>query len=348
MKLNAKSLLSIIGLSLGLISSQAYAKHKKPIEIKAVVMAAFEIGQDEGDTAGEFQNWVEKFPLPEKIQAKDNVHGIYRYDPKTHVLGVVIGEGHINAAQSVTALVLDPRFDLSHAYFILAGIAGGDPYRTTLGTVAWAHYVVNGGTSHMIDAREMPKNWKDMFIPVQSSSPYPKPRPPAHTHEADMVWELNPKLVQWAYEKTKDIKLDMPKTLQKKALAYRSYNKDILKPQVVIGDTMSSDMFWNGQLMNAWAERWVRYWTDNRGVFMTTAMEDSAVMQSLFQEVKAGRVDKDRVLVLRSVSNFDMPHQGGIPISEFQGGEQGLIGLKNATTNVYLVAKVLLEAILKL
>src|SRR5262249_2768424 len=37
------------------------------------------------------------------------------------------GMGHANAAASTTALVLSPQFDLSHAYFVVTGIAGIDP-----------------------------------------------------------------------------------------------------------------------------------------------------------------------------------------------------------------------------
>jgi len=78
----------------------------------------------------------------------------------------------------------------------------------------------------------------------------------------------------------------------------------------MIGDTISGETFWVGKLMNRWAERWVRYWTDNKGVMATTAEEDIAFCQALALQAKAGRVDPDRALLLRTASNFDMPPPG--------------------------------------
>jgi purine nucleoside permease len=41
------------------------------------------------------------------------------------------------------ALGTDPRFDLTHAYWLLNGIAGVDPTRASIGSPAWASFVVN-------------------------------------------------------------------------------------------------------------------------------------------------------------------------------------------------------------
>ena len=47
------------------------------------------------------------------------------------------------------------------------------------------------------------------------------------------------------------------------------------------------------------------YFTGGDGKFATTAMEDTGSLQSLEYLSRAGRVDKNRVMVLRTVSNFD-------------------------------------------
>ena len=62
--------------------------------------------------------------------------------------------------------------------------------------------------------------------------------------------------------------------------------------------------------MNAWAERWVSYWTGGRGTFVMTAEEDAGIMQSLTFLAQAGRVDLRRVLVLRTASDYDAPGDG--------------------------------------
>ncbi len=60
-----------------------------------------------------------------------------------------------------------------------------------------------------------------------------------------------------------------------------------------------------GELRDAWAAQWVPYFTGGKGVFATTAMEDTGTLQSLTFLANAGRVDANRILVLRAVSNFD-------------------------------------------
>jgi purine nucleoside permease len=57
----------------------------------------------------------------------------------------------------------------------------------------------------------------------------------------------------------------------------------------------------------------VSYQTGGQGQFVTSAMEDTGVLQSLTFLHHAGRVDLDRVMVLRTVSNFDQPAIGLTP-----------------------------------
>src|SRR5258707_1238079 len=75
------------------------------------------------------------------------------------VLLICTGGGITNASTSIMALGQDPRFDLSKAYWLIAGIAGGDPLDVSLGTAAWSRHVVDGDLLYEIDAREMPKEW---------------------------------------------------------------------------------------------------------------------------------------------------------------------------------------------
>jgi purine nucleoside permease len=57
--------------------------------------------------------------------------------------------------------------------------------------------------------------------------------------------------------------------------------------------------------MDEWANAWTRYYTGGKGNYMVAAMEDSGTMQALTFLSGAGRVDLQRVLVLRTVSNYD-------------------------------------------
>ncbi|AOX15990.1 purine nucleoside permease [Kozakia baliensis] len=298
-----KKLLSLLPLTLAL----GTAAHAASIPVRVVVVTTFEIGHDAGDTPGEFQNWVEKLPLNQTIPAPGTDHEVMRYNPRLQVLGIVSGEGPEHMASAITALTLDPRFDLHHAYFVLAGIAGVDPNFGTIGAAVWAPRVINGGLSHLIDPREIPKDWPDGFTPVQGSRPDETPRPPLHSLSGDMEYTLNPALTNWAYKLTQSVSLPDSKPLREIRARYKNYPNAQKPPRVMLGDTISSETFWVGAKMNQWAERWVRYWTDNQGTMATTAEEDVAFCQALALQAKAGRVDPNRALILRTTSNFDMP-----------------------------------------
>ncbi len=82
-------------------------------------------------------------------------------------------------------------------------------------------------------------------------------------------------------------------------------------PFVTLGDDLSSSTFWHGSKMEDWANSWTSYFTAGKGNYMVTAMEDSGTLQSLTFLANAGRVDLQRVLVLRTISNFDREPPGG-------------------------------------
>jgi len=56
-----------------------------PLEIRVVVVTTFEVGNDTGDEAGEFQNWVEHYPLSDVLPFPQGYHHL-RYNANDHVL----------------------------------------------------------------------------------------------------------------------------------------------------------------------------------------------------------------------------------------------------------------------
>ncbi|HEV2275582.1 MAG TPA: purine nucleoside permease [Acidobacteriaceae bacterium] len=279
------------------------AEPPSPIPVKVVVIGLFEPGADRGDVPGEYQYWVERdhldhvFPFPQgNHDLRMNGQG---------VLGVLAGVGTARAAASIMALGLDPRFDLTKAYWLVAGIAGIDPEDGSLGSAAWAEWIVDGDLAHEIDAREIPSRWPTGYVPLRKSVPYEQPR----TAEDGAVFHLNPKLVDWAYRQTRDVKLDDSPDLAARRSQFRGRNAH-RPPFVLKGDTLSASTFWHGKLLDRWANDWVKYQTGNRGNFVTSAMEDSGILQSLTFLAHAQRVDLNRVLVLRTASNFDQQRIG--------------------------------------
>ena len=77
-----------------------------------------------------------------------------------------------------------------------------------------------------------------------------------------------------------------------------------------------------------WANAWVRYFTGGAGNFMIAAMEDTGTMQALTFLSNAGRIDLKRVLVLRTVSNYDREAPGSTAAESLKGLVTGtLFGL---------------------
>jgi purine nucleoside permease len=274
-----------------------------PIPIKVVVITMFEVGADTGDQPGELQYWVERdhldhiYPLPAGYHAA-------RMNDRSE-MAILTGQGTAAAASTIMALGLDTRFDLTHAYWIVAGIAGGSPDHISLGSAAWARWVVDGDLAYEIDAREIPTDWTTGFIPLRKTHPFEQPTAPL----PGQVYELNAGLTQWAYSLTKDIPLtDTDKLKQVRP----SFDGSAAQrpPFVTLGDELSSSTYWHGKLFDAWASEWTRYFTGGKGEFTTTAMEDTGTLQSLRFLANAGRIDWSRILVLRTVSNFDRQPRG--------------------------------------
>jgi purine nucleoside permease len=86
---------------------------------------------------------------------------------------------------------------------------------------------------------------------------------------------------------------------------------------------MSSSTFWHGSKMNEWANAWTRYYTGEKGNYMISAMEDSGTMQSLTFLSHTNRVDLRRVLVLRTVSNYDRESPGISPAESLKSMVSG-------------------------
>ncbi|NYF79319.1 purine nucleoside permease [Granulicella arctica] len=279
----------------------------KPIEVKVVVVTMFEAGADTGDAPGEYQYWVEREHFDTIIPFPQGYHDLRMN--KEGVLGIVTGVGTARAAASIMALGSDPRFDLSHAYFLVAGIAGIDPEMGSLGSAVWSDRIVDGDLAHEIDAREIPAGWTTGYVPLGKSTPYEQPRADRFPGGDGTVYRLNSTLVSWAFSLTKDmLLLDTPDIAERRmqyvgAAAHRP-------PFVLRGDNLSASTFWHGKLMNQWARDWVKYQTDGKGTYAVCGMEDTGTLQSLTWLAKAHRVDLNRVLVLRTASNYDQQRQG--------------------------------------
>jgi len=287
------------------------------IPVKVVVVTMFEQGEDTGDRPGEFQLWVERFPLKDTISFPTGYRNL-RYNPEEQVLGVVTGIGTAKAAATIMALGSDQRFDFSKAYWLIAGISGVDPEDASVGSAIWAEWLIDGDLAHEIDTREVPRAWETGYIPLRKSKPYELPM---QEDNEGVVYRLNGSLVDWAYNFTKDVQLQDSEILANFRALYKGYPNAQSPPQVLKGAQLAAQTYWHGELMNKWANDWVDYWSEGQANFVTSAMEETGTLQSLSFLSKAGKVAIDRVMVLRTASNYTMQYEG-VSAAESLSGEK--------------------------
>ena len=271
----------------------------KPWPIRVVIITTF---------PGEYRLWGEREHLTETLDMPGNIQPLH-VNPDHTVLGMISGVALSNSTASTLLLGLDPRFDLTHAYFIINGIAGVDPEDGSIGSAAWADFVV-GDVMRDLDPREAPAGWPYGLFPNGAETANPKEVRPANSIFGSNVYALNSKLVAWAFQQTRGLKLlDDPSAVAVRA-AYIGFPNAQRPPFVLIGDDFASDHYWHGKIPTQFANDWVRVYTGGKGNFVMAEMEDSGFMNALTRLDAMHRVDLNRVLVLRTASNYSMQPPG--------------------------------------
>ena len=288
-----------------------------PIPVKVIVIANFEPGADTGDAPGEFQLWAEREKLDEVIPVKGALHPLRRNADGLY--GMVWGSTDSlvgTPSEQLMALLLDPRFDFSRTYWLFTGISGADPQVASVGSAAWARWVIQGDTLREFDDREVPKGWPYGLFAIGASGPGKLPDDPnsfggvTDSGKLSVAFKLNPTLTQWAYDMTKAVPIPDTPALQKARAAWKGYPNAQKPPFVLLGETLGSMRYWHGPGRTQWARDWVKLWTGGKGRFVMTNMESQLMAGTMATAAKAGLVDQARILVLRTASNPSMPPPG--------------------------------------
>lgn len=111
------------------------------------------------------------------LEQNINVPGLSPLFPDVHctrdgsVCQVVTGQGEINAAATISALLYSEQFDLASTYFLITGIGGISPKSGTIGSVTFARFAVQVGLQHEFDAREKPEHFTSGYFAHGTTSP---------------------------------------------------------------------------------------------------------------------------------------------------------------------------------
>ena len=331
--------LGVAALCLALLAPTAgnAATHAtKPIEVRVVIVSTWEVEKNGKDLLGELHAWRARWPMATQFDFPAGFHPL-QYDPKTHVMAVMTGMATARAAASIMALGLDPRFDLTHAYWIIAGTAGVDPAVGSAGSAAWARWVVDGDLAQELDPRDAPADWPTGIVPYGRTAPYETPAPPGLSETANVAFALNRGLVDWAFARSKAVKLADDANLRHIRAPYAGVAGQA--PFVFEGEGLMSARNWYGEQLNQWARRWVGYWTGGAGTFAMSAEEDTGIMQALSQLAGAHRMALDRVLILRAASDYTVGPPG-MTAAAFLEKEvhESFPATPEALENLYLVA----------
>ena len=161
-----------------------------------------------------------------------------------------------------------------------------------------------------------------------------------------MAWKLNPNLVDWAFQLTKGLTVPDTEGMAATRAKFKSYAAAQRKPFVMEGDSLGTDHFWHGAIMTQWARDWVGLYTHGTGTFAVSDDEDQGILLAMTRLGSMGRVAINRLLILRTTSNFTLQPDG---LTANQSLFDNLVGSSGyiPSLNVdYQVGKVVVNALL--
>jgi purine nucleoside permease len=288
------------------------------IEIPVLVIATYETGKDRGDTPGELQYWAERQDLSREIKVAGVDHPLLTNGKGLYAM---VSGTTSRCAVQIMALAADPRFDLTHTYFVLCGIGGAFPKVMSLGSGVWVQRVIDGNPAFEIDSREIPSDWPVGLVAIGATKPGEGSAnvdsvPAAGASDdssggvGTVAFRLNPALVKWAYDLTRDLPLPDSEALRGFARRFPGYPVAQQPPSVMVGDSIGSDRFFHGEIMARWAEDWDRIYTRGSGRLAISDCEDAGACIAFQRLAQMGRVDFNRLLILRTACNFTVPPKG--------------------------------------
>lgn len=303
-------------------NSPLYAA-EQAFKVKVFIAAMFEIGENSGDKAGEFQHWyTQYFANSKPIRVNGAKSPVYCND--NGVCGSVLGMGKVASSASVQAIILNHQLDMSETYFIISGVAGTPPSKGTIGDVSWGSWLIDYDLGHRWSPEEG------------------KPGEPAFTprkgYEDIRRYQLNPALLNWTLHLSQNISL-------KDSASAKSYRKRYPNeqarrlPKITKGTHMTGDTFFHGPGLSKEAQHIAQlYGADD---YVITEMEAAAIAQVIDRTLGT-----ERIMSLRGAVNFDQGHPNESTLDHLDpapGETAG--GFAQTVENIVLVGSVVTDHI---
>ncbi|GEN63738.1 purine-nucleoside phosphorylase [Acetobacter oeni] len=314
---------AVLSLACVLVSVSVRPAAAQPvIQPRVIVVAGWENGADSGDAPGEYQDWVEREHLSETVPVR-GVPGVIFRRNDDGVYGLVLRYG----SSDLLTLALDPHFDLTKTYWLFTGISGVNPDVASVGSVAWARWVVDGDAVREVDDRDIPKDWPYGLYAIGAARPDTLPSAANHygsvtdVAELTRAYPLNQGLARWAFAISRQVRLDDDPKIAAARKVWIGYPLAQKPPFILMGETLGAERYWHGASRNLWAERWVKLWTKDAGTFVMTNEESQSNQREMRLLASRQLIDPERIMVLRSASNFDMPPPGIGPTQSM--GDEG-------------------------
>lgn len=269
----------------------------EPIAIKALILPKFEVGGMDGDFPGEAQYYYEAYCAGGQEYDIRGGFGESKLYVKDGVALYVTGMGKVNCAMSLTAILLDSRFDFSQAYVISTGCAGSSLEYGVMGDVFLITAAVDFDLGHHADSREMADPEATTWFHDES-------------YDGSSCKILNQDLMDKIYALIKDVPVETTeRTRNFMSAAFDGAEWAVRDPQVLRGTTVTGDNYWKGLHDHANA----LLMCETYGCpdpYALTEMEDTALAVVMD---RMGMLD--RFIIIRDSVNMDVFMNGASPES---------------------------------
>lgn len=263
----------------------------------------------------------EKVWLPLNLSQNVLVPGLSNQYPYVHcntdysICQVTTAMGFANCAASATTLFMSPQFNFAKTYVMWAGIAGGDPGLTTLGSVTFARYTIQVDLQYELDGRDAPQSFPTGYWPFDTMQPGDKEA--LTSYYGTESFEINANLLAKVMDISKSTKLiDTPE-----AIAYRktmTIGTTATMPSAIVQcDEASGNVWFGGRLSSEAVGKYMKMVTNDKANYCATAQEGNAIMMAAMRAHKAGKVDYFRFFIMRTIADFDRAPVGANEYEQF-------------------------------